>query len=157
RLAPEDPAAQRQLGVIYLNQGQLLQAYPLLKKAAELQPEDLELQLKLGTALLSGGEPGQARDAALQVLEKQPGQEEALVLLADASRTPEDIEDARKLIQSSREKDQDRAGYHLALGLLDLRQNNQAAAENEFKTALNLEAKSSSANEALGALYWARN
>jgi tetratricopeptide (TPR) repeat protein len=157
RLAPDDPAALRQLGFIYHDQGQILQAYPLLKKAAELQPEDLELQLKLGTTLLSGGDQAQARDAALQVLEKQPGQEEALLLLADASRTPEDIEDARKLIQSSREKDQDRAGYHLALGMLHLHQNDQAAAESEFKAALNLDPKSSSANAALGALYWSRN
>ena len=42
----------------------------------------------------------QARDAAVQVLEKQPGQEQALLLLVDASRTPDDIEDARKLVQS---------------------------------------------------------
>jgi len=156
-LAPDDPAALRQLGFIYHDQGQLPQAYPLLKKAAELQPEDLELQVKLGTILLSGGEQAQARDTALQVLEKQPGREDALLLLADASRTPEEIEDARKLIQSSREKDQDRAGYHLALGLLDLRQNDQAAAESEFKAALNLDPKSSYANAALGALYWSRN
>jgi tetratricopeptide (TPR) repeat protein len=156
-LAPDDPVALRQLGFIYHDQGQLLQAYPLLKKAAELQPEDLELQLKLCATLLSGGELAQARDAALQVLEKQPGQEEALLLLAGASRTPEDIEDARKLIQGFREKDQDRPGYHLALGLLDLLQNNQAAAESEFKAALNLDPKSSNANAALGALYWSRN
>ena len=85
RLAPEDPAALRQLGMIYFEQQQIRQAYPLLKKAAELQPEDLELQLKLGTTLLLGGDREQARDAALQVLEKQPGQEQALLLLADAS------------------------------------------------------------------------
>src|SRR5262249_15674380 len=139
------------------DQGQILQAYSLLKKAAELQPEDLELQLKLGTTLLSGGEQAQARDAALQVLEKQPGQEESLLLLADASQTPEDIQDARKLIQSFREKDQARPGYRLALGLLDLRQNDQAGAESEFKAALNLDPKSSNANAALGVLYWSRN
>jgi tetratricopeptide (TPR) repeat protein len=156
-LAPDDPVALRQLGFIYHDQGQFPQAYSLLKKAAELQPDDLELQLKLGTTLFAGGEQAQARDTALQVLEKQPGQEEALLLLADASRTPEDVEDARKLIQSFREKDQDRPAYHLALGLLDLRQNEQAAAESEFKAALNLDPKSSNANVALGGLYWSQN
>src|SRR5262245_10687993 len=63
RLAPDDPVALRQLGFIYYDQGQIPQAYSLLKKAAELQPEDLELQLKLGTTLLSGGQQAQARDA----------------------------------------------------------------------------------------------
>src|SRR5262249_8153849 len=48
RLAPEDPEALRQLGTIYLDQGQYLQAYPLLKKLSELQPDDPEPQLKLG-------------------------------------------------------------------------------------------------------------
>jgi tetratricopeptide (TPR) repeat protein len=160
RLAPEDPAALRQLGIVYVSQGQLLQAYPLLKKSLELQPDDPEIQLKLGTILLSSGAYADARDAAQQVLDKQPGNEQALLLFADASRKPEDIEDARKLIQSLREKDekdQDRAYYHLALGLLDLRQNDQARAESEFKAALNLDPRSIEANAALGSFYWSRN
>ena len=95
RLAPDDPTALRQLGIIYLDQGQIRQAYPLLKKSAELQPDDPELQLKLGRPCFRAVTVTQARDVALQVLEKQPGQEQALLLLADASantrelRTPE--------------------------------------------------------------------
>src|SRR5262249_50734339 len=123
RLAPEDPTALRQLGIIYNDQAQILQAYPLLKKAAELNPEDPDLQVKLGLVLLSAREYPQARDAALQALERQPANEQALLLLADASRTPDEMEDARQRIQSLREKEGDRAGYHLALGALDLRQN----------------------------------
>ena len=95
------PAALRQLGIIYLDQGQIPQAYLALKKSSELQPDDTEIQLKLGQTLLALGEFTQARDAAVQVLEKQPGQEQALLLLVDASRTPDDIEDARKLVQTS--------------------------------------------------------
>src|SRR5262245_2541098 len=157
RLAPEDPAALRQLGIIYLDQGQIVQAYPLLKKFAELQPDDPEIQLKLGLISLAAGNYRQAREAALQVLEKQPVNEQALLLFADASRTPDAIEDARKLIQSLRDKDQDRAPYHLALGSLDLRQNEQARAESEFKAAVKLDPKSSDAYAALGAFYWSRN
>jgi tetratricopeptide (TPR) repeat protein len=157
RLAPEDPTALRQLGIIYKDQAQIAQAYPLLKKAADLNPEDPDLQLKLGLVLLSGREYPQARDAALQALEKQPTNEQALLLLADASQTPEEVEDARQRIQNLREKDQDRAGYHLALGALDLRQNEQARAEGEFKAALNLAPKSSEVYSALGTLYWSRN
>jgi Flp pilus assembly protein TadD len=103
RLAPDDPTALRQLGIIYRDQGQLVQAYPLLKKAAELQPEDQELQLKLGSTLLAvSGERAQARDIATQVLEKQPGQEQALLILADACRTPEEFEDDKNIIKSLR-------------------------------------------------------
>jgi len=72
RLGPEDPAVLRQLGVIYLDQGQIVQAYPLLKKSADLQPDDPEIQLKLGLISLAVGNYRQARETALQVLEKQP-------------------------------------------------------------------------------------
>ena len=156
-LAPEDQAALRQLGIIYLDQGQIMQAYPLLKKFVDLQPDDPEIQLKLGTIYLAVRDYKQARDAASQVLEKQPGNERALLLLADASQTPEDIADARKLVQSLREKDQERAAYHLALGSLEFRHNNQAGAESEFKAAVNLDPKSSDSYAALGAFYWSRN
>ena len=157
RLAPEDPTAVRQLGLLYLEQGQIRQAYPLLKRTAELQPDDTEIQFKLGQIFLAGGAYAQARDAAVQILDKQPEHDLALLLLADASRTPDDIADARKRVQSLREGDQDRPKFHLALGMLDARQNDQAAAESEFKAAANLDAKSSDAYAALGALYWSRN
>jgi tetratricopeptide (TPR) repeat protein len=156
RFAPDDPVAVRQLAIIYLDQGQVPQAYPLLKKAAELEPDNQETQLKLGEIFLAMGDYTQARDTALQILEKQPGQDKALLLLAYASRKPEDIEETRKLVQSLREKEQDRPSYHLALGVLDLRQNDQTRAEGEFKAALNLDSKSADALASLGGLYWAR-
>src|SRR5215813_157841 len=155
--APEDLAALRQLGIIYVDQGQIIQAYPLLKKGAELQPDDPEIQLKLGATFLSGRDYTQARGAASQILEKQPDNEQALLLLANTSLTPDDIADARKRIQSLREKGQDRAIYHLALASLDLRQNEQPRAESELKTAVNLDPKSAEAHAALGSIYWSRN
>src|SRR5215469_15197250 len=155
--APEDLVALRRLGIIYVDQGQITQAYSLLKKGAELQPDDPEIQLKLGLIYLAGRDYTQARDAASQILEKQPDNDQALLLLADASWTPDDIADARKRIQSLREKGQDRASYHLALASLDLRQNEQPRAESELKTAVNLDPKSIEAHAALASLYWSRN
>ena len=157
RLAPEDPAALRQLGILYLEQGQIRQAYPLLKRSAELQPDDTEVQLKLAQLSVAGGAYAQARDAAVQILDKQPEHELALLLLADASRTPDDIADARKRIETLRASGQDHPQFHLALGVLDVRQNDQARAESEFKTGVNLDPKSSDAYAALGTLYWSRN
>src|SRR5262249_30480077 len=157
RLAPENPAALRQLAVLYLDRGQTLQAYPLLKKISELQPDDAEIQVKIGTILLSGGLLAEARDAARQALDKHPDNEQALLVFADASRNPDDIEDARKFIQILRDIDQDHPRYHLALGALDLRQNNPARAETEFKAALDLDPKSSETSAALGMFYWIRN
>jgi tetratricopeptide (TPR) repeat protein len=157
RLTPNDPVAVRQLGIIYLDQGQLIQAYPLLEQAADLQPEDPELQLKFGQASLALGQLTQARDLAQQVLNKKPGDETALLLMVDTAVTPDEIKDAQQLIESLRAKDQDRASYHLALGMFDLRLKNDARAESEFKAALALDPKSSGAHSALGRLYWSRN
>ena len=99
-----------------------------------------------------------ARSAALQVLDKQPGQEQALLLLADTAVPPAGtVEETRDLIQSRREKDQERVGYHLAFGALYLRQKEEARAEAEFRTALGLDPKSASAHAGLGFLYLSRN
>ena len=113
--------------------------------------------LSLPNSLLAGGAYAQARDAAVQILDKQPEHELALLLLADASRTPDDIADARKRIETLRASGQDHPQFHLALGVLDVRQNDQARAESEFKTGVNLDPKSSDAYAALGTLYWSRN
>ena len=158
RSTPNNLDALRRLGILYHEQGQLLQAYPLLKRAAELQPDDAEVQLKFGLTLLSLRQFADARSAALQVLDKQPGQEQALLLLADTAVPPAStVEETRDLIQSRREKDQERVGYHLALGALDLRQKEEARAEGEFRAALGLDPKSAAAHTALGFLYWSRN
>src|SRR5437763_12639423 len=47
QVPPTEPMAVRQLAIIYQKQGQLPQAYPLLKKTAELYPNDAEVQLAL--------------------------------------------------------------------------------------------------------------
>src|SRR5215831_3610938 len=157
RLSSNDPTALRQLAIIYYEQGQLPQAYPLLKKSAELQPDNVDVQLKLGMLQLAIGEHSQARDAAIASLEKEPGKEEALTLLASTAFTPADVDDTRKLVESLRQRDQDRVGYHLALGILDLRSRQQASAEKQFKEALALDQRSSSAHLALGTLYLSQN
>lgn len=156
KLTPTDPVAQRQLGIIYFDQGQV-QAYPLLKKSAELEPDNVEVQSRLGSMLLLLGDAKEARAIAVRVLDQQPGHEQALRLFASAALTPSEIDEAQSLIARLREKDQDRPAYHVALGELALRQKDAVRAEKEFQAALSLDATSSAAHAALGSLYWARN
>ena len=157
RLDPADAVALRDLGIMYQEQGQLPQAAPLLSKAAELLPDEPDLQVKFGQNLLLQAQYDQAREAALRALDKQPGREEALMVLANTAVGLKDIDETRTLIQDLREKDQDRPGYHLALGVLALAQKDQARAESEFDAALKLDPKSALAHSALANLYWARN
>ena len=100
-LSPDDPAAPRQLALIYYDQAQLPQAYELLKRAAELRPDDLELLLDVGQTSLTVGDLQRAHDAAVAVLDKRLGDEQALVILASAT-TPDDAEDTRKFIEELR-------------------------------------------------------
>ena len=67
------------------------------------------------------------------------------------------IQGTQQLIERLRQQDQRRASYHLALGLLHLRQNDDVRAESEFKAALALDPQSTSAWYALGSLHWSRN
>src|SRR5882672_11247372 len=157
RLAPDDPVAMRRLGILYSDQGQIVQAYPLLKKYSGLQPDDAEMQVKFGLALFATGDYPQAREAALLALSKRPGDEQALSLLADTARSLEEIEDVRKTIEDLRKTDQDSSSYHLALGSLDLRKGEKTLAEKEFKTALELDPKSGTPYVALAMLYWNNN
>lgn len=157
RQAPDDPLAIRRLGILYYEQGQIAQAYPLLKKYAGLQQDDAEMQVKYGFALFATGEFAQARDAALLALSKRPGDEQALSLLADTTQSPEELQDIRKTIEDLRKNDQDRSSYHSALGSLDLRKGDKARAEAEFRKAIELDPKSSTPYVALATLFWSNN
>lgn len=156
RLAPNDPVALRQLATIYLDQGQLRQAFPLLQRAAQAEPNNLDLQVKLVRANLTARQFQPARDLAQQIIEKQPGQDEALVLLASAGIGLGDVDGTRKLLDDVRSEDKTRAGYHIAQGLVLLAQKDEARAENEFKAAVKADAKAAQAHAALATLDWAR-
>jgi hypothetical protein len=61
------------------------------------------------------------------------------LLLGDAARSPEDIEEAQHRVHGLQQTMGDAAAYHAVLGVLDLRQKNLEKAETEFKGSLNLE------------------
>ena len=157
KVAGLNPVAVRQLGLIYSEQGRLLQAFSYLQKASELEPENADVHLKLGLAFLALRKQKEAGEQALLVIAKQPGHEEALLLLAQSVDKPKEIQVLQQRIEKMRQQDKDRASYHLALATLYLRQQDKAKAEDECKNALLLEPKSAAANIALGNLYWLKN
>jgi tetratricopeptide (TPR) repeat protein len=157
RISPVNPVATRQLGIIYSEQGRLAKAYKYLQRAALLEPENDTVLRKLGATFLAVGGHGEARDAAMRILARQPDDDEGLLLLTDAVHAPREVEETRQHIQGLRQIHSDRAGYHVALGMLDLWQRDTSNAESEFKEALQLDPKSGAAQFALGNMYWMRN
>lgn len=151
-----DPMVMGRLGIIYFEEGQLRKAFPLLKKATELQPDKLEVQQQLGLAYLSGRAYKEARETALQILERRPGDQDALLLLVSTAVAPKDIEETVRLIGRLREKDSDRPAYRLALGQIALQQDDLAGAEIEFDAAQAFDPNSVAIHFAWGNLYWAR-
>ena len=87
------------MGILYFDQGQLRQAYPLLKKSIELEPDNLDLKLKLALLYFSVRDNKDARDLGRQILEKKPGQLETLMLMIDSASTPDDLQEARNYVE----------------------------------------------------------
>ena len=153
---PSNRVVIRQLGFTFLELGKPLQAALLLRKAAQLDPEDMEISLKLSALYLANGLPRQARELAQHALEKDPRQFDALLLLADASREPAEIEAAAARFSDLREWFADRWGYHIALSMLYLKLKHYDQAERAIKTAEDMEPQSPEVYRALGLLHRAK-
>ena len=153
---PPSPIALRQLGFIYMEEGRPAVALWPLQQAAKAEPENAAVQIKLAGACQSLHRFAEAKEAATRALKLQPGNPQALSVLCEIVQNPQELEQTRQYVQKLRQQDQDRSGYHLAMGLLAIRSNNLAVAETEFKQALALDAKSSLAQLALATIYAAR-
>jgi tetratricopeptide (TPR) repeat protein len=154
RVAPLEPKAIGNLGIIYYDQGRYPRAWGFLKKAAELTPADPAVRLKLSLTEFSLGRFKEARQDAERVLQKQPGQEDALTVLAGTALTSDDVVVTTQQIGKLRQQDQERPGYHLALGMLSLRLGQLTNAQTEFNQALALDPKLAATQVALAGLYW---
>ena len=148
--------AVRQLGLIYFDQGKPAKAYPLLRQAEGLNPDDIDVRLKLASLYLAGRKFKEVQAEAEYILQKNPGHDEALVLLSDTARTPEEIDALRNRLETARPQLANRPGFHLALGNVVHRQRNIAQAEASFKEAIRLNPQSALAHSMLGNLYAAQ-
>jgi tetratricopeptide (TPR) repeat protein len=156
QVAPLNPVAIRQLGLIYQDEGRLPQAHALLLKASQLEPDNIDVISKLSLNCLALGDFKKAAESAMSLLAKQPGQAEALEVLASSARDSKAVAETRQQIEKLRQADEDRSGYHIAFGTLDVQSQDITNAEIRFKKALDLDPKSLAGLGAMGSLYWAR-
>lgn len=153
RIDNKDARTNRQLGLALSQSGEVSRAYLYLLRASEANPADTDVNLKLGTIYLLAGKTEDARARADIVLEKDPGHLEALVLLANASSSPQDVETTLRRVLQQREALRGKADLHMALGLLYLRKKDMAEAEREFQEAVRLEPQSVEGHLALANFY----
>jgi tetratricopeptide (TPR) repeat protein len=144
----ENIPATTRLGLIYYEEGRLQRAAYFLAKASELSPDNLELRLKLGFIYSSAGLYSNALVQANYVLGKKPLDDQAPILLAEASMLRKDAAAARQRLEAMA-RNGDRAELEVALGDLALRENDLAAANAAFKKAQTLNPKSPAVNTAL--------
>lgn len=148
------------LGLIYYDQGSTIKAIPYLIKGNELQPNTPELeaiqaevQIRLAQVSFARGDAKNARDQAISILGRIPNNPKAPLLLAEASVKPKDIDDAIQRLKQLSVSAKDIAPALIALGTLDFKIHDSAAADESLKKALAADPKSSAANYGLGALY----
>ncbi len=156
-LLREDPGnvtAIVRTGIMWAEQGSSIRAFPFLLKARELAPDQFEARIKLAFAFLSVGQIGEARAEAIEVLEKAPDHEEALLLLADTTRTEDDIEELEGRLAGW--KDQESSAYHMASAALALRKGNSDGAELQVKQARDADPGSVRAHLALASIHASR-
>lgn len=146
-----DATVYQKLGQIWLEQGAPLRAYPFFHKAVELTPKDLALRTKKAETLLMLGQIAEARKEAVGMLDEAPGNGDGMKILADTSRTPEEITETEQRLEKS--PDHDSVAYHLATATLALRKRDLPGAESAGQRALAADPKSASAHSFRAAMH----
>ncbi len=152
RLSYMNPAAIRQLGLIYYAEGRPEQAAAFLKKALELDPKNVEVQVRLAQTAATQGGTKAALGLAARVLQKEPTNEDALFLAVDMARTPTNLALVQGQIEKWQAAGPDAAPFHAALAWVDLRLQKTNDAEDQIQKALKLDPKLVAAYQAMGAL-----
>ena len=151
RADPTNSAANRQLGLLWLEMGAPAQAMPFLLRAKDETPDDLATRGKLALALRSVRQLAGARKEALEILARDPAADDALLVLADTAQTPEQ----RRATEAEFSKAEGRpsANLQLALATLAGKKGDAEAAEQALTRALELDPKSAGAHLALANLW----
>ena len=120
RLDPQNALAFERIGAMWLDDGAPLRAAAFLAKASELDPKNVQNRIRLARCYLAMGRFADAKNEALKVLEQIPDNGDAIIALAEAARSKEDIEAAAEQLEKFPKKND--VSFHLASANLFLRQ-----------------------------------
>lgn len=151
RLDPQKALAFERVGEMWLDAWAPLRAGPFLAKASQLDPNNIQYGLRLARCYLAAGQLADAQKQALKILAQAPDDGDAIVALAEAARSKEDIGTAEEQLQKFPNKTG--VSFHLASANLFLAGGDLAAADNALRQALTVDQKSSAAHMTMGDLY----
>jgi tetratricopeptide (TPR) repeat protein len=151
RLDPQNALAFERLGAMWQDDAAPLRAAAFLKRASELDPNNVQNRIRLARCYLAVTQFAEAKNEALKVLEQIPDNGDAIVVLAEAARTKEDMEAAGQQLEKFPNKND--VAFQLALANFALRKGDMTAAGNAVRQALTIDPKSSAAHMAMGDLY----
>lgn len=153
KLEPQNATAITQLGIVYFDQGRLTRAVPYLLGARELKSDNLAARLRLAKVYQSGGKFDEARTEALFILERDPGNGEALVLLAEAAHTPDELAAVRNRLETLAPDVHESAPFNVARGILAFREGRIDEAARLLQQAQAADPESALVHAALAQLY----
>ncbi len=151
RLDPKNALAFERVGAIWLEEHDPLRAAAFLIKASELDPKNVQNRIRLARCYLAMGRHEDVKNEALKVLEQVPENGDAIIALAEAARSKDDIDAAEEQIQRFPNKND--VSFQLALANLFLHKGNLAAAGDAVRQALTIDPKSAGAHIAMGDIY----
>lgn len=152
---PDNARAVARLGLIYFDEGRFQMAAPYLFKGVTMDPSNLLLHVNLGQIYLAIGKLKQAHEQAAFVLNSYAGDQQAPILLAQ-SATGAQVSSVTKQLQALA-ANHDNPAAETGLGLLATRQDQVAAALNDYERALRLNRRFAPAYAALGDAYLQMN
>lgn len=137
RLQPSSLAFQKRLARLLLETGDIAAATPLLEEM-QAAPDDRESWLGLAQAAHSQGMAALAGDLYRQILEHDPEHLKALGRRALLAYETQDLATARQLLDRGLELDPHDASLHYTRGLLALVEEDDDAAVEAFRRAVDL-------------------
>jgi tetratricopeptide (TPR) repeat protein len=149
-----DAEVYMRLGQIWFEQGAPLSAGPFLAQAHQLQPEHVQNSTRLAQTLMLLGQRKQAGETAARLLQREPANKEALLLVAQAAQTPDEIATAEQLLEPFPDKSSPH--FHLATAALLNQKGDSAAAEQHVDRALAADPKSADAHAIKASFHQSR-
>ncbi len=150
KIDQRDANAYARMGAMWFDEGVPLRAAAFLLKARELNPKDLSSRVNLALLYLQIGRLEDAWKEASALVEAAPDNDQALLLLAETSATPEQYATVEEQLQKFPNRES--AYLEVANGVLALRKSDFAKAEAAFNHALSVDPKLWQAHVGLAAL-----